>query len=661
MAKKTIYLGAAANDRTGAKLRSGGESINENFSELFDFKDSAGTFGLTLFTAALQSTARNNLELPFLVPNGYTPASLVTALAGSKTVEFAPGATVTLTSTAHRLTQTAGGTLNLNGAKVAYNYSDLTANTNFNATSLRNGTIEIGAGYNIYRLLRFQQDDGRLDDVTVQAGNFIENGASTNDAAIRVEGKGFSSRNLTLKNMRNGCMVIGQDAYFENFKAYAMTKGLIGNGGSAVVNGFTFDGTGSVSTTDPGHNAIGGNYNYLSVNNFRIRFMGEHGIYVAGLGKAANQYVSFTNGYISYTGQCSFKGKDFSWVHAFNINATYTSYGNSPDLNEEGFRFQRNARVTGGALNITKEIVDGVPTGNAGWAHIFLAANDVVELLVENCAEGSGRGVYIGFDDITPTLPNGRIDVRVRHKNLGGPSIEIAGGAVANVSISGTTLTVNSVTEGALAVKQPVIGVGIAEGTYITAYNAGAGTYTVSVAQTVSNVAVKTGPIINDVITIYTTVDGCPGPPVIIGSVVNYGPNGKMIGIGTYKGCGAPPPIGNANVDLTQLVPADVLNPREEVRDQVWVTGGTSILAQSNSPEITVFSDHSTAATTYAVVLPVAIKDGQKVNLRVRSGVNTLTVTAAAGSVYGAPTTFSAGGHASMVWRASLNAWFRAE
>ena len=598
---------------------------------------------------------------PRIVPNGFAPASLVTALAGSKTVEFAPGATVTLTSTAHRLTQSAGGTLDLRGAKVAYSYSDLTANANFNATIVRNGTIEIGAGFNIYRLLRFQQDDGRLDDVTVQAVNFIENGASTNDAAIRVEGKGFSSRNLTLKNMRNGCMVIGQDAYFENFKAYGMTKGLIGNGGSAVVNGFTFDGTGSVSTTVPGHNAIGGNYNYLSVNNFRIRFMGEHGIYVAGSGKAANQYVSFANGYIGYTGQCSLKAKDKSRVNAFNINAAYTSYGNTPDLNEEGFRFQRDGIVTGGVLNITKELVDGVPTGNAGWAHMFFAANDVVELPIESFAEGSGRGVFIGFDDITPTLPNGRITVRVRHKNLGGPSIEIAGGAVANVSISGTTLTVNSVTEGALAVKQPVIGVGIAEGTFITAYDAGAGTYTVSVAQTVSNVAVKTGPIINDVITIYTTVDGCPGPPVIIGAGVNYGPNGKIIAIGTYKGCGAPPPIGNANVDLTQLVPADVLNPHEERRFDSWVNGSTSTLAQSNSPEITVFSSHGTAITSFNVVLPVAIKDGQKVNLRVRSGVNTLSVTAAAGSVYGAPTTFSAGGHATMVWVEPLNAWFRDE
>lgn len=545
------------------------------------------------FTPALM---RSLLGVPRAVANLTAAASLVAIVAAGGAVRVNRSATLTLSSTAHRLTQPVDGTLDLNGSKLLFGYTDTSNSTNFNAVDVLNGTVEIAAGCNIHRLFRFQQDGGRLDDVTVQSVNFIINSNDTNDAAIRVEGDFFSSSNLTLKNMRIGCMVLGQNAYFENLQAYGMTKALVGNGGSAVVDVFTFDGTGSVSTTDPGHNAIGGNWKYLSVNKFRITFMGEHGIYVAGDGKNANQEVSFTGGYIARTGQCSFKAKDYSRVHAFDINAVYSSYGNTPGINEEGFRFQRNGLVTGGALNITRELVNGVPTGNAGWAHMFFSGNDVVELLTESYAEGSGRGIHIGVDDSDASIPHGRITVRVRHKNLGGPSVEVADGA-----------------------------------------------------------------IINDVITIYADIDGCPGAPVTIGTGVTFGPNGKIRVIGTYRGCGAPPPASTANVDLSGLRSADNLIPNVDRRISPWVAAATLTIAASNLPEISEFGNQGGTIASFTAVLPVG-KDGQKVNLRTRAAVTALTVTASGGAaVYGAPGSFAAGGHATLEFVASENAWFRAE
>jgi hypothetical protein len=63
-------------------------------------------------------------------------------------------------------------------------------------------------------------------------------------------------------------------------------------------------------------------------------------------------------------------------------------------------------------------------------------------------------------------------------------------------SIAGTTLTVSAVTYGALAVGKPVFGVGVTDGTMITALGTGSGgtgTYTVSPGQTVSSRELASG------------------------------------------------------------------------------------------------------------------------------------------------------------------------
>ena len=73
-----------------------------------------------------------------------------------------------------------------------------------------------------------------------------------------------------------------------------------------------------------------------------------------------------------------------------------------------------------------------------------------------------------------------------------GPGGQI--GATFVGSISGTTLTVTSITSGAIALNQTISGTGVTPGTTITAFNSGAGgnineagTYTVNVAQTVGS------------------------------------------------------------------------------------------------------------------------------------------------------------------------------
>ncbi|MDE3023122.1 MAG: baseplate J/gp47 family protein [Pseudomonadota bacterium] len=70
-------------------------------------------------------------------------------------------------------------------------------------------------------------------------------------------------------------------------------------------------------------------------------------------------------------------------------------------------------------------------------------------------------------------------------------------GAVFTGSISGTTLTVTSVTSGTIAVGHTVTGTGVIQGTQITTFGTGAGgdgTYTVSLSQTVASESLGSSP-----------------------------------------------------------------------------------------------------------------------------------------------------------------------
>jgi hypothetical protein len=91
--------------------------------------------------------------------------------------------------------------------------------------------------------------------------------------------------------------------------------------------------------------------------------------------------------------------------------------------------------------------------------------------------------------------------------------------AVFNASISGTTLTVSSVSSGTLAVGQVVFGIGVAQATVITALGTGtggAGTYTINISQTISteqmnsaaSAAIVTGSISSGVNSVTITNQG---------------------------------------------------------------------------------------------------------------------------------------------------------
>ena len=101
--------------------------------------------------------------------------------------------------------------------------------------------------------------------------------------------------------------------------------------------------------------------------------------------------------------------------------------------------------------------------------------------------QGTRRAIYV----------NGRVEGLVRVENRGGDLVTVPG-AFFNGSIAGTTLTVDKVNSGQLAVGDVLAGSGIIDGTSIAALGTGTGgvgTYEVDTDQNVAEEAMTSGAV----------------------------------------------------------------------------------------------------------------------------------------------------------------------
>ena len=132
----------------------------------------------------------------------------------------------------------------------------------------------------------------------------------------------------------------------------------------------------------------------------------------------------------------------------------------------------------------------GIGTGNIYEAGLFTYPEDrVLEFDADNDVNNADN-------KITKTDHGLVSGDKVTYVDGGGTALRT--GTIANVtgSISGTTLTVSAVTDGTIVAGATVAGTGVTAGTLIvsqlTGTTGGAGTYTVSITQTVSSTAIIT-------------------------------------------------------------------------------------------------------------------------------------------------------------------------
>jgi len=170
-------------------------------------------------------------------------------------------------------------------------------------------------------------------------------------------------------------------------------------------------------------------------------------------------------------------------------------------------------------------------------------AQDALDMLNDMLDQWSNEQMMVYYKtEIVYTLTSGQTQYTI------GPGGQI--GASITGSISGNTLTVTGITEGAIALGMTISGSGVTSGTKIVAFNSGAGgnvnyagTYTVSIPQTVASTTISAyyeRPLsINSAfVRVNTTSNGQPiqtgglDYPVTILNLENY----ELIGLKTMNG-----------------------------------------------------------------------------------------------------------------------------
>lgn len=140
-------------------------------------------------------------------------------------------------------------------------------------------------------------------------------------------------------------MVLGDNCDITGMTIRNYNKGIALNGATNVrISNFRAMGSNAANEGDPGINAIGGQANKATIENFWIGpnadntlplGTGEHGIYLAGATDLSQGDIHVRDGEIYRTGQCGLKIKQYHTVSAYDIQVRNTNYGNAPGLNEE--------------------------------------------------------------------------------------------------------------------------------------------------------------------------------------------------------------------------------------------------------------------------------------------------------------------------------------
>jgi hypothetical protein len=194
-------------------------------------------------------------------------------------------------------------------------------------------------------------------------------------------------------------------------------------------------------------------------------------------------------------------------------------------------------------IDIISRALKDIGALEAGETPAPADAQDAFDMLNDMLDQWSNEQMMVFYKtEIVYTLTSGQTQYTI------GPGGQI--GATVTGSISGTTLTVTNITQGAIALGMTISGSGITAGTKIVGFGTGAGgnvnyagTYTVSVSQTVASTTISAyyeRPLsINSAfVRVNTTANGQPiqggglDYPVTILNLENY----ELIGLKTMNG-----------------------------------------------------------------------------------------------------------------------------
>jgi len=227
-------------------------------------------------------------------------------------------------------------------------------------------------------------------------------------------------------------------------------------------------------------------------------------------------------------------------------------------------------------IDIISRALKDIGALEAGETPAPADAQDAFDMLNDMCDQWSNEQMMVFYKtEIIFTLTPGQIQYTI------GPGGQI-GGTITG-SISGTTLTVTDVSDGAIALGMTLSGAGIAPGTKITRFGSGAGgninsdgTYTVNISQTAAS----------------TTISAFYERPLSINSAfvrVNTNSNGQPILNG-----GLDYPVAILNLENYELIGLKTLNgpwPRALYYQPSESLGTITVFPNPSQGEMHIFAD----------------------------------------------------------------------
>jgi hypothetical protein len=227
-------------------------------------------------------------------------------------------------------------------------------------------------------------------------------------------------------------------------------------------------------------------------------------------------------------------------------------------------------------IDIISRALKDIGALEAGETPAPADAQDAFDMLNDMVDQWSNEQMMVFYKtEIIFTLTPGQTQYTI------GPGGQING--VVTGSISGTTLTVTNVSEGAIALGMTLSGSGVANGTKITGFGTGAGgnvnvngTYTVNISQTVAS----------------TTINAYYERPLSINSAfvrVNTNSNGQPIING-----GLDYPITILNLENYELIGLKTLNgpwPRALYYQPGETLGTVTVWPNPSQGEMHIFAD----------------------------------------------------------------------
>ena len=223
-------------------------------------------------------------------------------------------------------------------------------------------------------------------------------------------------------------------------------------------------------------------------------------------------------------------------------------------------------------------------------------------------------------------------------------------------TISGTTLTIGGTVVAGYKVGDTITGTGVTAGTTITALGTGtgaAGTYTVSVSQTVASTAINVSisPAIGTAYGLFGYVNNSVAAKNINTAYLLYLNSSETGTVTTKYGVyvnSTWPNFFNGNVILDGAVffTPTVVTP---------AAAGTTTFTTSTS---IVVCNHTATIASHTFAFPsTGLTNGQQITISSRSAITTVTLSG--GTFRGAITTLAAGGFAQYTYSSTAAAWFR--